>query len=92
MSHAASFDSAGMSSHSESGGKFEIRDVMQRQMLLSRLSSSSTPYISWELVTCGSSTDSVLSRTMNMSLEDRDGRKEVRSSGFLMPVPMVLES
>src|SRR5882757_9285171 len=35
--------------------------------------------------------DSALSRTIIISLEDRNGRRGVRSSGFLMPAPMTLE-
>src|SRR5882757_4107982 len=40
----------------------------------------------------GSSTDSALSRMISISLEDRNGRRGVRSSGFLTPAPMALES
>ena len=35
---------------------------------------------------------SALSRTMNISLDDRNGRREVRSSGFSTPAPMAFES
>jgi hypothetical protein len=36
--------------------------------------------------------DSALSRTMTISLEDRNGRREARPSGFSAPAPMTLES
>jgi len=70
----------------------EIRDVMVRQMLLKRFSSSTTPYISRAPVPCGSRMDSALSRNRIMSVEDREGRKGVRPSGFSTPAPMTLES
>ena len=42
VSRAASTDKAGMSRVSHAGGMVEMRDVMQWQMLLNRLSSSTT--------------------------------------------------
>ena len=49
-------------------------------------------YIFRAPVPCGSRMDSALSRKMIISLEDRNGRKGVRSSGFSIPAPMTLES
>ena len=40
----------------------------------------------------GSRTDSALSRTINISFEDRNGRREARSSGFSTPAPTTFES
>jgi hypothetical protein len=40
----------------------------------------------------GSRMDSALSRTMSISFEDSDCRKEARFSGFSIPAPMTLES
>ena len=65
---------------------------MQRQMLLSSLSSSTAENISSEFGPFGSRMDSALSRTIKISLEDKNGRRWVRSSGFSMPAPMTLES
>ena len=36
--------------------------------------------------------DSALSRTMNISLEDRNGRRGVKSSGFSIPAPMAFDN
>jgi hypothetical protein len=41
---------------------------------------------------CGSRMDSALSRTMVISLEDRDGRRGVKVSGFLTLAPMTSDS
>ena len=68
-----------------------MRDVIQRHMVSSRLSSSTTAYISRASAPCGSRMDSALSRTMTISCEDRNGRSEVRSSGFSAPAPTTLE-
>ena len=40
----------------------------------------------------GSRMDSALSRMINISSEERRGRKGVRSSGFSTPAPMTLDS
>ena len=69
-----------------------MREVMQRQMLLKRLSSSTTAYTSRASVPYGSRMDSALSSTMNISLEDRNGRRGVKSLGFSTPAPMASES
>ena len=69
-----------------------MREVMQRVMFSNRLSSSTTGYMSCASETCGSRMDSALSRTMNISLEDRNGRSGVKSSGFSMPAPVAFES
>ena len=70
----------------------EIRDAMQRQIFLNSLSSSIEAYTSSEFGICGSRIDSALSRTIKMSFEDRNGRREARSSGFSVLEPMALES
>ena len=36
--------------------------------------------------------DSALSRTMIISLEDRNGRRDAKSSGFSISAPMTLDS
>ena len=69
-----------------------MREVMQSEMFLKRLSSSTTVYRPWASVPRGSRIDSALSRTMNMSLEDRKGRRGAKSSGLSMPAPMAFES
>ena len=69
-----------------------MRDVMQRQMLLNRLNSSTTAYIPRAFAPRGSRMDSALSRQMIILLEDRKGRKGDRSSGFSTPAPMTWES
>ena len=69
-----------------------MRDVIHRQMLLKRPSSSTALYISWALGRRGSRIDSALSRTINISLEDRKGCRGVRFSGFFMVEPMASES
>ena len=48
--------------------------------------------MSWASFPCGSRMDSALSRTMNISSEDRNGRRGVKSSGFSIPAPMAFES
>jgi hypothetical protein len=68
-----------------------IREVMQRQIVLNWLSSSTTAEIPRAPGPCGSRMDSALSRTMSIFVEDRNGRKGVRSLGFLTPAPMALE-
>ena len=60
-------------------------------MFSKRLSSSTTAYISRASVPCGSRMDSALSRTMNVSSEDRNHRRGVKSLGFSTPAPMALE-
>ena len=69
-----------------------MREVIPRQMLVRRLNSSTTAYIFWASVPNGSRMDSALSRTINISLEDRDDRRDARSSGFSMPAPITFES
>ena len=69
-----------------------IREVMPRQILLKRLSSSTMVYISRASVPCGSRMDSARSRNSIISLEDRNGRRGVKSSGFSTPAPMTSES
>ena len=69
-----------------------MREVMQRQMFPKRLSSSITVYRSRASKPSGSRMDSALSRTMNISLEDRKGRRAVKSSGFSTPAPMAFEN
>ena len=49
-------------------------------------------YISRASVPWGSRMDSALSRNIIISLEDRNCRRGVRSSGFSIPAPMTLES
>ena len=71
-----------MSSRLQSGGIVEIREVVHRQILPNRPSSSTTTYISSALVPHGSSMDSALSRTINMSMEDRNGRKGADPRSF----------
>ena len=74
------------------GGTVVMREVTPRQMLLKRLNSPTVVYISRASVPCGSRMDSALSRNRIISLEDRNGCKEVKSWGFSMPAPMALES
>lgn len=69
-----------------------MREVMPTEMLLKWLNSYTTVYISRASVPCGSRMDSALSRNRIISLEDKNGRRGVRSLGFSMPAPMVLES
>ena len=92
MSHADSVDSVGMVGRLHCGGTVETREVIPRQMFSKWLNSSTTAYISPESVLCGSRIDSALSRNRIISLEDRNGRKGVRSSGLLMPAPTTCES
>ena len=92
MSQAAPIDSVGMYRSLQPEGIVENRDVMQRQILLNWLSSLTTAWISRASTPCGSRMDSALSRTMSISLEDRDGRRGVRSSAFSTPAPMTSES
>ena len=61
-------------------------------MLLNWLSSSTAEYISLVSGPCGSSMDSALSRTMSISIEDRNGRRGARFSGFSMLAPTTSES
>ena len=70
----------------------EIREVIQRQILISWLSSSIAEHISLEFGPCGSSMDPALSRTMSISFEDRNDRKGARLLGFSIPEPMTLDS
>ena len=69
-----------------------MRDVMQRHIVSNRHSSSTEAYISCEFAPCGSRMDSALSRTMRILLEDRNGSREVKPSGFSTPAPVTLES
>ena len=69
-----------------------MREVIPRQILLKRLNSCTVVYISRESGPCGSSMYSALSRNRIISLEDRNGCREAKSSGFSMPAPMALES
>ena len=69
-----------------------IRDVIRRHIVSNWHNSSTTEWISLALVPLGSRMDSALSRTMNISLEERKGRRDVRSSGFSTPAPNTLES
>ena len=92
MSHADSIDSVGIVGRSQRGGTVEMREVMQRQMFSKRLSSSTTPDMSRASVPCGSRMDSALSRTMNISREDRKGRRGVKSWGFSTLAPTTFES
>ena len=50
MSHADSVDNVGIIGRLQRGGTVEIREVIPRQMLLNRLSSSTTAYISRDSV------------------------------------------
>ena len=70
----------------------DSRDVMQTHIVSSRHSSSTEVYISRAFVPCGSRIDSVLSRTMRISFDDRNGSKGVRLSGFSIPAPVTFES
>src|SRR5882762_622187 len=92
MSHADSIDSVEMIGRLQCGGTVDMREVMTRQMFLKRLNSSTTVYISRASVPCGSKMDSALSKNRIISLEDRNGRRGVRSSGFSMPAPMILDN
>ena len=92
MSHADSIGSVGITGRLQLGGTVEMREVMQSEIVLNRLSSSTTAYMFWESGPCGSRMDSALSRTMSISLEDRNGRRGVKSSGFSIPAPMTFES
>ena len=92
VSRAASIDKVGTLRVSQSGGTAEIRGVMHRQMLSNWLSSSTTAHILSASVPLGSRIDSALSRTMRNSLEDRNERREARSSGFSIPAPMTLDN
>ena len=92
MSHADSIDSVGMIGRLQCRGTVEMREVMQRHMVLNRLNSSTAAYISRAAVPRGSRMDSALSRIKIISVEDRNGRREVRSSGFSTPAPTTLES
>ena len=89
---ACSFiDNVGISKVSQPGGMVEMQKVIQRQMLSIRLSSSIAEYISLDSGPCGSSIDSALSRTINISFDDRNGRRGSRLSGLSMPEPMALD-
>ena len=92
MSHADSIDNVGIVGRLQCRGTVEIREVMQRDMVLNRLSSSTTAYISRAPGPFGSRIDSALLSTRIISLEDRKGRRGVISSGFSTPAPMTLES
>ena len=92
MSHAESIDSVGMTGRLQCRGTVEIREVRHRHIDLNRLNSSTTEYISRAPAPCGSRMDSALSRIRIISVEDRDGRRGVRSRGFSMPAPTTLES
>ena len=70
----------------------EMREVMPRQMLSNRVSSSTTAYISRASGPAGSRIDSALSRNKIISLDDRHGRRGVKSSGFSIPAPIALDS
>ena len=69
-----------------------MREVIPRQMFSKWLNSSTKAYIAPESLPCGSRTDSALSRNRIISLEDKNGRKGVKSSGFLIPAPTACES
>ena len=49
-------------------------------------------YMSCPLVPFGSKIDSALSRTMDISLGDKGGRRAARTSGFSTMAPITLES
>ena len=92
MSHADSIESVGTIGHLQCGGTVEMREVIPRHMFLKQLSSSTKADNSPESVPCGSRRDSALSRNRIISLEDRNGRKGVRSSGCSIPAPKTWES
>ena len=69
-----------------------MREVIKTEMFSKRVSSSTTVYMSWASVPWESRMDSALSRTMKISLEDRNGRRGVKSSGFSISAPMAFES
>ena len=69
-----------------------MREVIKSEMFSKRVSSSTTAYMSWASVPWGSRMDSALSRTMGISLEDRNGRRGVKPSGFSTPAPMASDS
>ena len=91
LAAAASIVSVETTGRLQRGGMAVMREVIPRQMLLNRLSSSTTDYISLASVPCGSRIDSALSRNRIMSFEDRNGRKGVKSPGFLTPAPMTAD-
>ena len=92
MSHADSVDNVETIGRLKCGGMVEMREVIPRQMLGNRLNSSTAEYILRASVPCGSRINSTLSRNRIISLEDKNGRRGVRSSGFSIPAPMTVES
>ena len=56
----------------------EMREVIPRQMLSKRVSSSTMVYISRASGPAGSRIDSALSRNTIISFEDRNGRRGVK--------------
>ena len=92
MSHADSIDNVGIIGRLQCGGTVEMREVIPRHMFLKRESSSTIVNIFWASGPAGSRMDSALSRKRIRSLEDRNGRRGVKSSGFSIPAPMTLDN
>ena len=92
MSHADSIDKVGMVGRLQCGGTVEMREVIPRQIFSKRVSSSTTAYISVESGPAGSRIDSALSKIKIILVEDRNGRRGAKSSGFSIPAPMTLDN